>query len=80
MKRGVKVLVDDIKMLLARKNVSKSELARLMNDSPQNLGLKFKRNTFKDNDLRKIFDALGVNATIVYEEKDNGDILFTSKI
>lgn len=74
------MLVDDVKMLLAKKNISKSELARLLNDSPQNLGLKFKRNTFKDEDLKEIFSVLGVDATVTYEEKESGEIIFKSKI
>ena len=74
------MLVNDIVMLLANKKCSKSELARRIGDSPQNLGLKFKRDTFKNDDLQKIFDALEVNAEITYTDKKTGKEIFKSKI
>lgn len=74
------MLSDDVKMLLAKRNISKSELARLLDDSPQNLGLKFKRNTFKDEDLKKIFEVLSVEATVTYKEKESGEIIFNSTL
>lgn len=74
------MLVDDIVMLLANRKCSKSELARRVGDSPQNLGLKLKRDTLKNEDLQKIFDALEVNAEITYSDKKTGKEIFKSKI
>ena len=74
------MLVDDIIMILANKKCSKSELARRIGDSPQNLGLKFKRDTFKSDDLQKIFEALEVDAEITYTDKKTGKEIFKSKI
>lgn len=74
------MLVDDIAMILANKKCSKSELARRIGDSPQNLGLKFKRDTFKSDDLQKIFEALEVDAEITYTDKKTGKEIFKSKI
>lgn len=74
------MLIDDIVMLLANKKCSKSELARRIGDSPQNLGLKFKRDTFKSDDLHKIFEALEVNAEVTYTDKKTGKEIFKSKI
>lgn len=74
------MLIDDIIMLLANRRCSKSELARRIGDSPQNLGLKFKRDTFKSDDLQKIFEALDVKAEITYTDKKTGKEIFKSKI
>lgn len=74
------MLAEDVKMLLAKKNISKSELARMLNDSPQNLGLKFKRNTFKDEDLKEIYKKINIVAEITYSDKNTGEEIFKSKI
>ena len=74
------MLAEDVKMLLAKKNISKSELARMLNDSPQNLGLKFKRNTFKDEDLKEIYEKINIVAEITYSDKNTGEEIFRSKI
>ena len=74
------MLSNDLKMILAQRDVSKSELARLLDDSPQNLGLKFKRNTFKDEDLHEIFSKIGVIAEITYFDSKTGEEIFKSKI
>ena len=74
------MLVDDLVMLLANKNCSKAELARRIGDSPQNLGLKFKRDSLKSEDLQKIYDALEIDAEITYIDRKTGKEIFKSKI
>jgi transcriptional regulator with XRE-family HTH domain len=59
-----------IKMLLAALGVSQSELARKMGDSPQNLGVKIKRNTANPEYLQKVADALGVKFIYYFELPD----------
>lgn len=71
--------LEDIKVLLVKKKISQSELARRLNDSPQNLGIKFRRNTIKDKDLAEICDVLGVKAEIIYRDKENGEIIYKSE-
>lgn len=72
--------LEDIKILLVKRNISQSELANRLGDSRQNLGLKFKRNSIKDKDLAEICDVLGVKAEIVYRDKDSGEIVYKSEV
>ena len=44
---------------MAAADVNMSELARRINQSPQNLGLKFKRDTLTRLELEQIATALG---------------------
>ncbi len=48
-----------INMALSYKGISQSELARLLNTSPQNFNRKIKRNTLTKEELEKIADVLG---------------------
>lgn len=51
---------DMIKELCNKKNVSVSELARRVGQTPQNFGKKLKRNTVTLDELKQIADAMGV--------------------
>jgi len=55
---------DQVRVLCVRSGVSLSELARRINQTPQNFCAKLKRNTITQNELRQI--ALAVKAT--YEQ------------
>ncbi len=63
---------EQIRVLCVRSGVSLSELARRLNQTPQNFSAKLKRNTITQNELIKIAESL--NAT--YEQYfilPNGD-------
>ena len=63
---------EQIRVLCVRTGVSLSELARRIDQSPQNFNAKLKRNTITQDELNKIADALGVT----YEQYfvlDNGE-------
>ena len=51
---------DQLRMLCARLNISKAELARRLGQSPQAFGAKLKRESFTINELNEIADAVGV--------------------
>lgn len=51
---------EQIRVLCVRSGISISELARRINQSPQNFNAKLKRNTVTQNELNRIADALGV--------------------
>lgn len=51
---------DQIRMLCARLNISKAELARRTGQSPQSLNAKMKRESFTINELDEIADAVNV--------------------
>ena len=55
---------EKIRVLCVRSGISLSELARRINQTPQNFNAKLKRNTMTQDELRQIAEAL--NAT--YEQ------------
>lgn len=50
---------EKIDIALAKAKISRSELARRLGTSPQNLHMKIKRNSLKDEDMQKIAEAIG---------------------
>ena len=65
---------EQIRVLCVRKGVSLSELARRINQTPQNFNAKLKRNTVTQDELNLIVKTLGVT----YEQYfvlDNGEIV-----
>ena len=53
-----------IKHTLVDRNLTISDLARMVGTSRENLSAKIKRDNFCENDMRKIADVLGVKLTI----------------
>ena len=51
---------EQIRVLCVRTSVSLSELARRLNQTPQNFNAKLKRNTITQDELNQIAKALGV--------------------
>jgi transcriptional regulator with XRE-family HTH domain len=51
---------EQIRMLCARLNISKAELARRVGQSPQALNAKMKRESFTIDELEKTAEVLGV--------------------
>ena len=65
---------EQIRVLCVRTGVSLSELARRINQTPQNFNAKLKRNTITQDELNQIAKALGVT----YEQYfvlSNGEIV-----
>ena len=54
-------------------NITESELARRMNQTPQNMHNKFKRNTLKVTELEKIAEALNAELKISFIDKETGE-------
>lgn len=55
---------EQIRVLCVRTNVSLSELARRINQTPQNFNAKLKRNTVTQDELEQIASVLNV----IYEQ------------
>ncbi len=51
---------EQIKVLCVRMNISISELARRIGNSPQNFSAKLKRGTITDRELTQIADVLNI--------------------
>lgn len=56
-----------------RGNITESELARRMGQTPQNLNNKYKRNTFKISELEKVAEALGARLEVTFVDKETGE-------
>lgn len=52
---------EQIKVLCVRMNISISELARRIGQSPQNFSAKLKRGTITDKELKQIADVLDIS-------------------
>ena len=63
-----------IKMALAYKGITESELARTLNTSPQALNQRMKTGKFSSDDLEKIADALEAEFFFGFEFKDGTKI------
>ncbi len=55
-----------------RGNMTESELARRMGQTPQNLNNKYKRNSFKISELEKIAEALDAELNVQFIDKETG--------
>ncbi|MCI8590497.1 MAG: helix-turn-helix domain-containing protein [Clostridiales bacterium] len=51
---------EQIRVLCVRTGISLSELARKINQTPQNFNAKLKRNTITQNELNQIAEVLNV--------------------
>lgn len=54
-------------------NLSERKLAQRMGDTPQNLNNKMKRDDFKESELQRIADALGVKLVIKFVFPETGE-------
>lgn len=52
-------MTEKIKILLIKKNMKTTDLARLLETNPSNLYNKFKRDNFSENELDEIAAVLG---------------------
>lgn len=74
------MIIEDIKILLVKKELSLAALSRLLGESPQNFGLKLKRGYIKDNELKEIGKALDLEIEIIYRDKQTGKEIYKSKL
>jgi len=67
-------MVEKIRILLVKRgNISEAELARRLNDSPQNFNAKMKRDNFTEGDLRRIAAVLDCDYEAGFVLKDTGE-------
>ena len=67
-------MVEKIRILLVKRgNISEAELARRLNDSPQNFNAKMKRDNFTEGDLRRIAEVLNCDYEAGFVLKDTGE-------
>ena len=67
-------MVEKIRILLVKRgNISEAELARRLNDSPQNFNAKMKRDNFTDKDLQRIAEVLNCTFKAGFTLNDTGE-------
>lgn len=59
-----------LKMALAYANITKSELARRLETSPQNFNQRLKRGGFSVEELEKMAEKIGATLTVSFEFPD----------
>lgn len=67
-------LTEKLKITMLKQNVTQTELARLTEQSQNNLANKFKNNNFKLSEYEKLVNALGCEL-IVQIKLPNGEII-----
>lgn len=68
-------MTEKIKIAMLKRNMSLKELAEKLDQSPQNMSGKFKRDNFKDEELKEIAVALGCTINIEMIMDDTGEKL-----
>lgn len=67
-----------IKTLCAYKEISTAQLAKMTDQTPQNLGNKLARNDMKIGDLEKITGALDCKIELSVIDKEKDQIVYKS--
>ena len=62
-----------IKMAMVNKGMSLNELAAKLEQTPQNLTNKFRRNNLSEKDASQMADALGYDVKIVLVDRETGE-------
>ena len=62
-----------IKMAMVNKGMSLNELAAKLEQTPQNLTNKFRRNNLSEKDTSQMADALGYDVKIVLVDRETGE-------
>jgi transcriptional regulator with XRE-family HTH domain len=71
---GFMSMVEKIRILLVKRgNISEAELARRLDDSPQNFNAKMKRDNFTEKDLCRIAEVLNCTFETVFKMNDTGE-------
>jgi transcriptional regulator with XRE-family HTH domain len=66
-------LNEKIKIVIKRKGLSAAELAAKLGCSRQNLFMKFKRNSWTEDDLKRIAEVIGCDVEIVFIDRVSGE-------
>jgi DNA-binding Xre family transcriptional regulator len=62
---------EQLEIILKRKKLTKTELAKMIGTTPQNLYNQMERNNFKENDMKKICEALKLKYVLFIEDTEN---------
>ena len=74
------MFINDINAITGLKRVSRAEIARKIDATPQNLSRSLNREYIKDIEAREIFKAINVNVSITYTDANTGNVLYKSEL
>ncbi|KNZ41385.1 transcriptional regulator [Acetobacterium bakii] len=66
-------MTEKIKIAMLKRNMSLKDLAEKLDQSPQNISGKFKRDNFKEEELKEIAGALDCTINIEMVMNDTGE-------
>lgn len=66
---------EKIKIILGRRNMTVSDLAKKLNTSRQNLTNKFSRSNFSEKELRQIAEAMDCSVDVLFALNDTEETI-----
>lgn len=66
---------EKIKIILGRRNMTVSDLAKKLNTSRQNLTNKFSRSNFSEKELRQIAEAMDCSVDMLFTLNDTEETI-----
>lgn len=66
---------EKIKIILGRRNMTISDLAKNLNTSRQNLTNKFARNNFSEKELQQIAKAMNCSVNVIFTLTDTDETI-----
>lgn len=66
---------EKIKIILGRRNMTISDLAKNLNTSRQNLTNKFARNNFSEKELQQIAEAMNCSVNVIFTLTDTDETI-----
>ena len=66
---------EKIKIILGRRNMTVSDLAKKLNPSRQNLTNKFARNNFSEKELQEIAEAMDCSVNVLFKLNDTEETI-----
>lgn len=66
---------EKIKVILGRRNMTVSDLAKSLNTSRQNLTNKFSRNNFSEKELHQIAEAMNCSVDVLFTLNDTKETI-----
>lgn len=66
---------EKIKIILGRRNMTVSDLAKKLNTSRQNLTNKFARNNFSEKELQEIAEAMDCSVNVLFKLNDTEETI-----
>lgn len=66
---------EKIKIILGRRNMTVSDLAKELNTSRQNLTNKFARSNFSEKELQEIAEAMNCSVDVIFTLNDSEETI-----